>query len=220
MSATYAGRSFPILGEDGQTAASVSSTHCAKLAVMKVNNQIRIGAGAWRSRIVRFPDALGLRPTPDRVRATVFNWLGQTLHGKVCLDAFAGSGALGFEAASRGADEVTLCETDARAVQALRDNARLLQATNCKIVDSDVFSWLKKNPARFDVVFCDPPFVGRLHLPFLQAIAAHLTPGGVVYIETGEPLDPLVVTAVGYDVLKSSQAGAVYFGLLRPKTSG
>ncbi len=192
----------------------------AKLSPMKPNNQIRIGAGAWRSRVLRFPDVEGLRPTPDRVRATVFNWLGQTLHGKVCLDAFAGSGALGFEAASRGADEVTLCETDARAVQALRDNARLLQAPNCKIVAADVFSWLKKNPARLDVVFCDPPFAARLQLPFLQAIAAYLAPGGVVYIEACEPLDQLLVTAADYEVLKSSRAGAVYFGLLRPKTSG
>lgn len=193
-----------------------------KLRKMKSNttNKVRIGAGTWRSRIIRFPDADGLRPTPDRVRATVFNWLGQSLTGKVCLDAFAGSGALGFEAASRGAEKVFLCESNALALTGLRENATLLQASRCQIVAKDVLQWLKNPPIKFDVVFCDPPFNTALTAPFLTAIAKHLTPTGVIYLESGAPFGNTLMIGENYEVLKSSKAGAVHFGLLRLKPTG
>ncbi len=189
---------------------------------MKTNttNKVRIGAGEWRSRIVQFPDADGLRPTPDRVRATVFNWLGQSLVGKVCLDAFAGSGALGFEAASRGADHVFMCETNALALKALRENTTLLQASRCQVVAKDVLVWLKNSPTVFDVVFCDPPFNAGLIEPFLTAIAKHLAPTGVVYLESGILYKNMPIICENYEVLKSSKAGAVHFGLLRLKATG
>jgi 16S rRNA (guanine966-N2)-methyltransferase len=182
-------------------------------------NRVRIGAGEWRSRLVSFPDVDGLRPTADRVRQTVFNWLGQSLTGKVCLDAFAGSGALGLEAASRGATRVLLCENNALAVKSLRENIALLQATSCEIVGKDVIAWLKTTPLIFDVVFCDPPFAAGLHAPFLAAIHAHLTAESRLYIEADQPLDRLI-DGTPYEIVKSAKAGAVYFGLLRLATSG
>ncbi|MEI6736892.1 MAG: 16S rRNA (guanine(966)-N(2))-methyltransferase RsmD [Pseudomonadota bacterium] len=184
------------------------------------NNQIRIGAGQWRSRVIRFPTVTGLRPTSDRVREIIFNWLGQSLHGRICLDAFAGSGALGFEAASRGAELVVMCESNPLAVTSLYANAQRLNATQCNIIAQDVLVWINKNTIAFDVVFCDPPFNAGLHTPFLESITTHLSPGALIYVEMGEPLDLVPMIAIRYDVVKSSRAGAVYFGLLRHKTTG
>ena len=175
-------------------------------------NQVRIGAGVWRSRVLAFPDVAGLRPTSDRVRETVFNWLGQTLQGNVCLDAFAGSGALGFEAASRGADAVTVCEADTQAVKSLIENQQKLQANNVTIVRQDVLQWLKTNKQVFDIVFCDPPFAANLHRPFLTAIRPHLAPGALVYVESAAPLAELLDAS--WQLHKSAKAGAVYYGLL------
>ncbi len=185
-----------------------------------LSNSIRIGAGKWRSRVVRFPDVVGLRPTPDRVRETVFNWLGQSLHGKICLDAFAGSGALGFEAASRGAAQVVMCESNATAVLSLQQNVRLLLASHCVVAAHDVLGWLKENPKLFDIVFCDPPFDAGLLAPFLEAISGHLSADALVYVEMREPLDLVPAISADYRVVKSSKTGAVYFGLLRLNTTG
>jgi 16S rRNA (guanine966-N2)-methyltransferase len=179
-----------------------------------MTNRVRIGGGEWRSRVLDFTDAPGLRPTGDRIKQTAFNWLGQSLHGKTCLDAFAGSGALGFEAASRGAEQVVLCEVDTEAVKFLRQNAEKLAATRCKIVAIDVLSWLKTNTTKFDVVFCDPPFASDQHQRFLAAIAPHLAPGALIYVEAAAPLESLVDPVGPFAILKASRAGAVYFGLL------
>ena len=100
----------------------------------KANNTVRISAGEWRSRLLKFPDVDGLRPTPDRVRQTVFNWLGQDLHGLTCLDLFAGTGVMGFEALSRGAKQTVLIEKSRSAHQALMDNQLQLKAANAKIL--------------------------------------------------------------------------------------
>jgi 16S rRNA (guanine966-N2)-methyltransferase len=162
-------------------------------------NRLRINAGEWRSRVITFPDADGLRPTGDRVRQTLFNWLGQTLHGKVCLDAFAGSGALGFEAASRGAAHVHMCETQAVALKALRANAETLQATQCEIHAQDVITWLASSQGhkqQFDIAFCDPPFAANLHVPFLRAIASHMKDDGMIYVEAATPLADVVSRCV------------------------
>jgi 16S rRNA (guanine966-N2)-methyltransferase len=180
-------------------------------------NRLKINAGQWRSRIITFPDAEGLRPTASRVRETVFNWLGQQLTDKVCLDAFAGSGALGFEAASRGAKHVTMCELNAAAAKSLIENAKTLNATNIDIVKQDVLRWLPTQRATFDIVFCDPPFAQMLHAPFLAAIQPFLAEDARVYWESATPLDTLPIVAASYEMVKSSKAGAVYFGLLAKK---
>ena len=133
-------------------------------------NSVRIIGGAWRRRVVCFPDAESLRPTPDRVRETLFNWLGQDLSGLSCLDLFAGSGALGFEAASRGAARVVMVERSAGVAAALRSNARLLGAAErVEIVQADAVKFASSRAAgapRFDVLFLDPPYnqgwLGRL----------------------------------------------------------
>jgi len=129
---------------------------------MMTRNRVRIIAGEWRSRLIRFPPAAQLRPTPDRVRETLFNWLGQRLDGLACLDLFAGSGALGFEALSRGARRVVMVERDRTVAAALRESARDLGATGAEIHESDALAWLARSRETFDVVFLDPPFASDL----------------------------------------------------------
>jgi 16S rRNA (guanine966-N2)-methyltransferase len=125
--------------------------------------QLRIIGGTWRSRRIRFPLDAGIRPTPDRVRETVFNWLQDVIVGARCLDLFAGSGALGFESLSRGASEVFFVDEDIRVVQQIRSNIALLKADNAQVAWSDAMEFLDSAGADpFDVVFLDPPF--RLHL--------------------------------------------------------
>jgi 16S rRNA (guanine966-N2)-methyltransferase len=172
-------------------------------------NQVRIIGGQWRSRIVRFPDAPSLRPTPDRLRETLFNWLGQALTGKVCLDLFAGSGALGFEAASRGALKVVMVEQDAGVYRALRETQTTLSAEQVEMHRGDAFVFLKTDARRYDVVFLDPPF--RLGwLPrLLPLLPGRLEPEARVYLETEEP----VVMPERFEVLKQTRAGQVH-GLL------
>ena len=172
-------------------------------------NRVRIIGGEWRSRILRFPDAQALRPTPDRVRETLFNWLGQRLDGLACLDLFAGSGALGFEAASRGAARVVMVERERAVVQALRDNARLLAAANCEVVAGDALRYLDGAGEAFDVVFLDPPFASDLAATALGKLAPRLNAGARVYVESAQPLPP----PPGYTVLREDRAGAVRYAL-------
>jgi len=172
-------------------------------------NQVRIIGGEWRSRIVRFPDAPSLRPTPDRLRETLFNWLGQDLTGKVCLDLFAGSGALGFEAASRGARQVVMVEHDVAVHCALLATRTALSAGQVEIHRTDAFGFLKMDARRYDIVFLDPPF--RLGwLPrVLPLLPGRLGPEARVYLETEGP----VAMREGFEVLKQTRAGQVH-GLL------
>jgi 16S rRNA (guanine(966)-N(2))-methyltransferase RsmD len=181
-------------------------------------SQVRIGGGDWRSRLLAFPNIDGLRPTGDRIKQTLFNWLGQNLSGKNCLDAYAGSGALGFEAASRGAARVVLCEIDPTALQLLKQNATALHARQCEIIPCDVKGWLATSDETFDVAFCDPPFSGADHAKFLRAVLPHLAPDGLVYVESNTPIDALLGTDSPYAIAKQRKAGAVYFGLLRLHT--
>lgn len=175
-----------------------------------MSNKVRIIGGEWRSRILTFPEQEGLRPTPDRVRETLFNWLGQYLHGKSCLDLFAGSGALGFEAASRGAQQVTLVEQSAKVVAALRDNVAKLKADRVSIERADGLRWLVANGGVYDVIFLDPPFQSGLLDKLLPLLAAHLTADGCAYVESGAQIVP----PPGMQLAKSGRAGQVYFGLL------
>ena len=172
-------------------------------------SRIRIIGGEWRSRLIDVSLVKGLRPTPDRVRETLFNWLGQDLDGKTCLDLFAGSGALGFEAASRGAAQVTMIEQDAVAWGALQANAKTLQASCVRIVRGDALKFARSADHGFDVVFLDPPYragwIERMG-PLLPGL---LCEGGVVYVEAEykiENIDRLTR-------IKKGTAGRVYYHL-------
>jgi 16S rRNA (guanine(966)-N(2))-methyltransferase RsmD len=178
-------------------------------------NRVRIIGGKWRSRLVKFPDAPGLRPTPDRVRETLFNWLGQDLTGVRCLDLFAGSGVLGFEAASRGAAEVVLVERDRAVVLALQDNAKTLQAASVEVVRADALEFLAHDRRAYDVVFLDPPYVlweqpSAALTTLLLQLRSHLTPGARVYLESPD----FPELAPGWRALKQGRAGAVHYQLL------
>ena len=128
----------------------------------KDRGRLRIIAGKWRSRKLVFPERENLRPTPDRVRETLFNWLQADVPGSVCLDLFAGSGALGFEAASRGAGQVILVEQDREASAALAQNIDILEAGNIQLVKDDALGWLQQNHCLYDIVFLDPPYSAGL----------------------------------------------------------
>ena len=173
-------------------------------------NTVRIIGGQWRSRILEFPDAADLRPTPDRVRETLFNWLGQDLGGAACLDLFAGSGALGFEALSRGAASAVMVEKDSAALRALRENAGKLGASNLTVVRGDALEFARETRSRFDVVFVDPPYRLNLQAAALSLVRGLLSPHGRVFAESASPLE----TLRGWTVLKSSRAGNVHFYLL------
>lgn len=174
-------------------------------------NKVRIAGGEWRSRLLRFPDALGLRPTPDRVRQTLFNWLGQELHGRNCLDLFAGSGALGFEALSRGAASVVLVESNSAVHRALLDNAGMLKADRAQILRQDALQFLTQNRQQYDVIFLDPPFDRQWLQKLLPLLAPHLAADGMVYVES----EKLVAAGDGWQVVKHGKAGNVYYHLLK-----
>ncbi len=182
---------------------------------------MRIIGGEWRSRVLNFPTALGLRPTGDRVRETLFNWLGQTLHGKHCLDVYAGSGALGFEAASRGAQSVIMIESNGAVCEALQQAHMLLAAQNCVIFQDDAVLRLQKlqnNRLKYDVVFVDPPFASALLEPTLAALPALLAPYARVYVEWASALPDSLVGETGvWQVEKAARAGVVHFALLSLK---
>lgn len=172
-------------------------------------NKVRIIGGAHRRRLLPFPDASGLRPTPDRVRETVFNWLGQTLDGKRCLDLFAGSGAMGFEAASRGAAGVDMVEKSRDVAAALSANRQLLAAQNVQVHCRDALQFLRASSAAYDVVFLDPPYDSDLLATVLPQLAAHLAPSACVYIESRT-----WPALADWTVLRRDRAGAVNFGLI------
>ena len=177
--------------------------------------EVRIIGGQWKRSKLPVADVAGLRPTPDRVRETLFNWLGQTLDGWRCLDAFAGSGALGFEAASRGAAEVVLLERDRHLVRSLADSAQRLKATGLRADCADAIAWMARAaPSSFDLVFLDPPFDSDLGGPALAAAARIIAANGWIYVEQGRPLEGAALPA-GLAVVRQGRAGAVHFHLLR-----
>lgn len=176
-------------------------------------NEVRIIAGQWRRSKLPVAEKPGLRPTPDRVRETLFNWLGADLTGWRCLDAFAGSGALGFEAASRGAASVTLLEADGQLVQSLAATASRLRADAIRVLRADALSWMASAPrASFDIVFVDPPFDAGLSEPALAWALPLVVPGGLVYLEAPAALSEL---PQGMALHRRSRAGSVHFHLLR-----
>jgi 16S rRNA (guanine966-N2)-methyltransferase len=180
----------------------------ARLSInRKGSNRVRIIGGEWRSRLLHFPDVPGLRPTPDRMRETLFNWLGQDLSGKRCLDLFAGAGALGFEARSRGAVEVVMVEKSRAAFEALRTNATRLAADRMQFVHGDALHFLATpGVGTFDIVFIDPPFGSSLASAVLNHIPSVLSHGGRVYVES----DAARVLHPPWRVRRRAAAGAVH----------
>jgi 16S rRNA (guanine966-N2)-methyltransferase len=173
-------------------------------------NRIRITGGEWRSRLIRVAAAPGLRPTPDRVRETLFNWLGQDLTGWHCLDLFAGSGILGFECASRGAANVVLVERDQGALVRLKQNAALFAHDRLRLVKADALEFAARSGLTFDMVLLDPPYrqgwLDKL-APLLPALAR---PGMRVYAEA-----EYRVEALGdWRTVKQGRAGQVFYHLL------
>ena len=177
--------------------------------------EVRLIGGTLKRSKLPVADKPGLRPTPDRVRETLFNWLGPDLAGWRVLDAFAGSGALGFEAASRGAAEVLLLERDAALVGSLRDSQARLQAAALRVEQADALAWMARcTPARFELLLLDPPFDAGLQAPALAAAAPLLVAGGWLYLESPTALDEAGVPH-GFALSRQGRAGAVHYHLLR-----
>jgi 16S rRNA (guanine966-N2)-methyltransferase len=178
---------------------------------------LRIVAGRWRGRRLPVADAPGLRPTGDRVRETLFNWLQAELPGSRCLDLFAGSGALGLEALSRGAARVWLGEQDRRVAAMLRDNLGRLGTDDAEVACAEALSWLEAwTGPPFDLVFLDPPFGRRLLTPVLQGLQRDgvLAPGALLYIERGAD-EPAPAVPEGWQLHREGRAGQVRFALYR-----
>jgi 16S rRNA (guanine966-N2)-methyltransferase len=175
---------------------------------------LRIIGGTWRGRKLRFPPSAAIRPTPDRVRETLFNWLGSATRGARCLDLFAGSGALGLEALSRGAAQVTFVERDEAAVRELRARLAEWNAIDARVERADALRYLAGAAQPFDMVFLDPPFSAGL----LARSAAMLTerqwlrPGALIYVECAAR-DGLPALPGSWQVLKAKQAGEVGYHL-------
>jgi 16S rRNA (guanine966-N2)-methyltransferase len=182
-------------------------------------NQLRIVGGRWRGMRIDFPDIEAIRPSPDRVRETLFNWLQQHIVGARCLDLFAGSGALGIEALSRGASAVTFVDREPQVGRHLTQTLQRLGATGATVKTENVARFLERAPEPFDVIFLDPPFASTL----LQTVVARLpqgwlAPEALIYVEcpSDTPLPPL---AAGWTVFRSKQAGQVGYHLLRVTTA-
>lgn len=182
---------------------------------VKGANQVRINAGVWRSRVLRFPDVAGLRPTPDRVRQTLFNWLGQDMHGQHCLDLFAGTGVMGFEALSRGAAKVVMVEKSPVALKALQENAKLLNATNADVRLADALQCIAdftRTQTQFDLILLDPPYHQQWLEKVLPLVGPLLKPTGHLYVEAEYALSD----SADWAIKKSGKAGQVFYHLLLP----
>jgi len=176
-------------------------------------NQVRIIAGTWRGRRLSFVPLPELRPTPDRVRETLFNWLAPVIRGARCLDLYAGSGALGIEAASRGAAEVLLVDNDPRVVIALGRQLEMLGAQQVRVVQAEVLHWLAGPSSPFDIVFLDPPFRRQMLHPCIQQLENRgwLSDQARVYLEAEKGLVPELPE--NWELLRSKVAGQVGYHL-------
>ena len=207
----------PNSGKDrggGPRGAPNSAAPQKKAAIQR--NGVRIIGGAWRGRRIRFPPGPELRPTPDRVRETVFNWLQGVIADARCLDLFAGSGALGIEALSRGAGEAVFVEKDRAAADALTGTLASLQATRGQVVRADVFQYLSRPPRPYDVVFLDPPFAqGRLaELCTLLEVRGWLAARAFIYLEA-RARDSVAQLPPSWEAVRQTRAGEVHGVLAR-----
>ncbi|GAB2738274.1 16S rRNA (guanine(966)-N(2))-methyltransferase RsmD [Melaminivora jejuensis] len=227
MSRAASGRADGQPGKSGKSAGAARIAHPAKTgktggapgAPAPVSGEVRIIGGQWKRTRLPVADKPGLRPTPDRVRETLFNWLGQDLGGWRCLDAFAGTGALGLEAASRGAASVLLVESDAALAAQLRRHVQRLQASQqqVSIRRGDGLQALQgAAAASLELVFIDPPYAQQdSFAPALRSAARALAPGGFIYLEAGQAWEPAALAALGLALHRHLKAGAVHAHLLQ-----
>ena len=197
-----------------RAAPSPSAKRSARVATTAAG-EIRIIGGQWRRTKLAVLTKPDLRPTPDRVRETVFNWLGQDLGGWRCLDAFAGTGALGLEAASRGATQVRMVESDMQLAGQLKQLTQKLGATTVDVVRGDAIAALQAYKAHWDVIFIDPPFTGSLFETALKAAQAAVADDGFIYLEAPEAWDNERLQAFGLVQHRYLKAGAVHAHLLK-----
>ena len=179
--------------------------------------RLRIVAGKWRSRLLPITDVEGLRPTPERIRETLFNWLAGEIAGSHCLDPFAGTGALAFEALSRGAASATLIDKSPGVVEALKSSAALLESDNARIECTDGLSFMRQKASRrYDIVFLDPPFAEDIVEECCRLLQSNgwLTDGAAVYIEQ-QKNRPLPELPRGWTINKENKAGNVRYMLAR-----
>ena len=190
-------------------------TRPAKRSPQRLPNKLRIIAGRWRGVPITFPANPELRPTPDRVRETLFNWLQGVIVDARCLDLFAGSGALAFEALSRGAREVVCVERDPSVVRHLQDTAKKLRAEGFEAVASGALDFLRGTPRAFDLVFLDPPYASDVLPAVLERLArGWLASNALVYVEAGADAG-LPALPSGWSVHRTKSAGQVGYHLLR-----
>jgi 16S rRNA (guanine(966)-N(2))-methyltransferase RsmD len=185
------------------------------------SHELRIIGGQWKRSKIKVLDQPGLRPTPDRVRETLFNWLGQDLSGWRCVDAFAGTGALGFEAASRGAQSVLMMEQDAKLLPLLAETQKRLSASAVQVQKGDALMALQRMaPDSLDVVFLDPPFEATFFESALQFAAKAVAPEGWVYLEAPKKWEADALASCGLVAVKYMKAGAVHAHLLQRPSEG
>lgn len=182
-------------------------------------SSVRIIAGKWRSRKLTFPaDIDTLRPTTDRIRETLFNWLQQAIIGARCLDLFSGSGSLSFEALSRGAKDVTAIDYSAKATDLIRKNCISLECDDLEIITANSLEWLQQSAGKkqFDIVFLDPPYDLKLLSECISLLLSgeFLTPGCIIYLESNQPLEEIELPEC-LPLIKSKKAGQVYFGVCK-----
>lgn len=177
--------------------------------------KVQIIGGTHRSRVINFSDKFeSIRPTPNKVRQTLFNWLDNDLTNKVCLDAYAGSGALGFEALSLGAKQVVMLEKDPAIYKQLTTNRTQLKMDDLQIINTDAINYIKNSSINFDLIFLDPPYDSDLLIRTLELIKLHqiLESDGLIYIEYDK-----IPALLGYQIIKQKKAASVGFGLVKPE---
>lgn len=182
--------------------------------------RIRIVAGKWRSRLLDIADVPGLRPTSERIRESLFNWLAPTIQGARCLDIFAGTGALGLEALSRGATEVMFVEKSPVAAATLRDNIAMLSASTAAVLQMDAGDYLRQSPqGEFNIVFLDPPFAADMHEDLCRLLVAAkvLSKNAWIYLEE-DRAKPAVALPRAWHMVKSKNAGNVRYSLVQANT--
>ena len=185
----------------------------------KALGQLRIIAGSWRGRKLAVLDLEGLRPTPDRVRETVFNWLHPHLGQSRCLDLFAGTGALGLEAASRGAEHVSLVELNSKAAMQLGTHCQTLSAEQCEVHNQAASDFLNQNQQQYDIVFIDPPYQSDYWSEVAEQLIAtgSLADDALIYLEYPTQLNKPVLPTQ-WQLIKEKKAGAVNYCLFRNTT--